>query len=127
MFCGCSGLLLLLLCGGGAWIASLIQRSQRKPGRDRFNALLIQFCSGEDQSSAQVGRIRAILLVTFADNSEHETLAADVATFAPGGKAPFHDERWLEEKFRVFLSNQGIFVPEQAREQPGVWPPPPRL
>ena len=125
--CGCFGLLTMLLLGGGVWIASLIQRGQRKPGRDRFNNLLIQFCTGEDQSAAQVGKIRAILLVTFADDSEHEALAADVATFAPGGKAPFHDEAWLEEKFRVFLAGKGIVVPEQAKEQPGVWPPPPRV
>ena len=65
---------------------------------------------------AQVGKIRAILLVTFADDSEYEQLTTDVATFAPGGKAPFHDEAWLEEKFRVFLAGRGITVPEQARE-----------
>jgi|GEM_PF-1813517 len=125
--CGCSGLLILLLLGGGVWIASLVQRGQRSSGRQRFNDLLVEFCSGEDQSLAQVNKIWAILLVTFADDSEHEALAAAVATFAPGGKAPFHDEFWLEEKFRVFLAGKGITVPEQVREQPGVWPPPPKM
>ena len=123
--CGCLGLLTLLIGGGGVWIASLVQRSQRRPGRERFNHLLMQFCSGEDQSLAQVNRIRQILLVTFADDSEHEELAAAVATFAPGGQPPFHDEAWLEEKFRAYLRGQGITVPDYGKEQPGVWPPPP--
>ncbi len=95
------------------------------PGQHHFNTLLVQFCSGEDQSIAQVNRIRQILLVTFADDSEHEELAAAVATFAPGGKPPFHDEAWLEEKFHVYLRGQGITLPEYGTEQPGVWPPPP--
>ena len=123
--CGCLMLLTLLLGGVGVWIASLVRRDQRRPGRDRFHSLLVQFCTGEDRSLAQVEKIRAILVVTFADDSEHETLAADVATFAPGGLPPFHDEAWLEERFRVFLAGRGIFVPEYAKDQPGVWPPPP--
>ena len=119
--CGCVVLLILLLGGGGVWIASLVQRSQRKPGQQYFNSLLMQFCSGEDQSIAQVNRIRQILLVTFADDSEHEELAA-VATFALGGQPPFHDEVWLEETFRAFLQGRGITISEYGKEQPGVWP-----
>ena len=125
--CGCLGLLTLLIGGGGVWAASLVQRSQRRPGQQHFNGLLMQFCSGEDQSIAQVNRIREILLVTFADDSEHEELAAAVATFAPGGQPPFHDEAWLEEKFRAYLRSRGITIPDYGKEQPGVWPPPPNL
>ena len=125
--CGYSGLLVLLVLGGGVWIASLVQRGQRSSGRQRFNDLLVEFCSGGDQSLAQVSKIRAVLLVTFADDYEHEALAGAVTTFASYGQPPFHDEVWLEEKFRMFLAGKGITVPEQVREQPGVWPSPPKM
>ena len=126
---GCFGLLALIFLGSGSGIAYFVKRKQerRNPlGRQRLNDLMADFCTGADATSVQVQRIQILLMTSFNQVSEYEQLMTDVATFAPGGKAPFHDEAWLEEKFRVFLAGKGIIVPEQAKEQLGVWPPPPR-
>ena len=93
----------------------------------RLNTLLTEFCTEADQSLAKVNQIRAILMVTFAADSEQEDLAAAAASFAPGGLPPFHHEAWLEAKFRAYLSRQGIVLPDYGPEMPGVWPPPPNL
>jgi hypothetical protein len=72
-----------------------------------------------------VQRIQILLFALFAQYSEYEELMTAVATFAPGGKPPFHDEAWLEEKFRAFLQGQDIIIPDYGKDQSGVWPPPP--
>ena len=92
-----------------------------------MNELLVDFCTGADATPVQVQRIQILLMASFGQDSEFEQLTTEVATFAPHGQPPFHDEVWLEEKFRMFLAGKGITVPEQVREQPGVWPPPPKM
>lgn len=124
------GLVALLFAGISAAVVRLSlwgRRSAEHQRRQRLNALLTEFCSGANQSLAKVNQIRAILMVTFAEDSEQEDLAAATASFAPGGLPPFHDEAWLEAKFRTYLSRQGIVLPDYGREMPGVWPPPPNL
>lgn len=120
---GCLGLLALVIFGIGGGVMRLLNgriKKRHSPERRRLNDFLIDFCTGADATSVQVQSIQRLLMTSFAGDSEYEALTTTAATFAPSGRAPFHDEAWLEEKFRVFLSNQGIFVPEQAREQPGV-------
>ena len=122
---GCLGTLALLIAAIVGGISYLSGSGRRNLERQRLNALLVEYCSGTDQSLAKVNQIRAMLMLTFAENSENEALAAATASFAPGGLPPFHDEAWLEDTFRVFLRGQGITVPDYGKEQPGVWPPPP--
>lgn len=124
---GCFGLFALLLGSISAVIVGVSHRRSKVPERQRLNTLLIEFCTGTDQSLAKVNQIRSLLMVTFTEDSEHEELAAAANSFAPGGLPPFHDEAWLEDTFLVFLGKQGIVVPAYGREKPGVWPPPPRL
>ena len=125
---GCLGLFALLIAGSGGGIALLLKRHASKrtsPERRRLNELLIDFCTGADTTSVQVQRIQILLMTSFGQDSEYEALTTAVATFAPAGLPPFHDENWLEEEFRVFLATQDIVIPSYGREQPGVWPPPP--
>ncbi len=124
------GLLALLFGGVSAAIIRLVLWRRRGPERQRhqrLDTLLMEFCHGADQSLAKVNQIRAVLMVTFADSSEQEELATVVNSFAPGGLPPFHDEAWLEERFRVYLRQRGITIPDYGKEQPGVWPPPPNI
>ncbi len=127
---GCFALLALVIAEGTGGIARLIhvRHGKRKnPERQRLNDLLIDFCSGADATRVQVQRIQILLITSFGQDSEYEELTTAVATFAPSGRPPFHDEAWLEGKFRVFLQGQGITVLDYGREQPGVWPPLPNL
>ncbi len=130
MLSGCLALLALVIAGGTGGIARLlyVRHSKRKnPERQRLNDFLIDFCTEADATRVQVQRIQILLITSFAQDSEYEELTTAVATFAPGGQPPFHDEAWLEDKFRVYLQSQGITLPDYGKEQPGVWPPPPNL
>lgn len=125
---GCFGLLALIIASGTGGIARFIHVRRRKhnnPARLRLNDLLIDFCTGADTTRVQAQRIQILLITSFGQDSEYEELTTAVATFALGGLPPFHDEAWLENKFRVFLSGQGIVLPDYGQEMPGVWPPPP--
>ena len=130
MLIGCLGLLALVFAGFTAGMAALFNRLARRGTRSErqfFDSLLLDFCTGADQSAAKVNQIRSLLMTTFAQDSEYEELTRAAASFAPGGQPPFHDEDWLTGEFRAFLSSHGIAVPEQAKEEPGVWPPPPKM
>jgi hypothetical protein len=124
---GCLGLLALLFGGMSAAVIRLSLIRRKAPERQRLNELLIEFCTGTDQSLTKVNQIRSILMVTFEEDHEHEDLLTATGSFAPGGNPPFHDEEWLEGKFRTFLRSQGIALPEYGKEKPGVWPPPPNF
>jgi len=127
---GCFGLLALIIAGGTGGIARFIHVRRNKhdnPARQRLNNLLVDFCTGVDATSVQVQRIQILLITSFGQESEYKELTTAVATFAPSGRPPFHDEAWLEERFRAFLRGQGITLPDYGKEQPGVWPPPPNL
>lgn len=112
---GCFGLLALIIAAGTGGIVRFINVRHHKhktPERQRLNDLLIGFCSGADATSVQAQRIQILLITSFGQESEYEELTTAVATFAPGGLPPFHNEAWLEDKFRVFLSGQGIILPD---------------
>ena len=93
---------------------------------DQIIRLMIDFVFGVDQSQAQVIRIHTLLLNHFLRDDQYEELMTAVASFVPGGAAPFLDEAGLSKAFRVFLWKRHISVPETPTDQTGVWPPPPR-
>ena len=127
---GCLGCLALLLAGGTVGIVQITQFMQHRrvrPERQRLHGLLVEFCTGADQSLTKVNQIQALQVTIFAHDSECEELITAAASFVPGGPPPFRDEVWLADRFRLFLRKSGIFVPEYGAEQAGVWPPPPNL
>lgn len=81
---------------------------------------------GTDRSREAVKQIHFILLHRFAHDTKYGDLAAAVDSFVPGGAAPFIDDVRLADAFRVFLRQQRIPLPDEPRDQPGDWPPPPR-
>jgi hypothetical protein len=87
---------------------------------------MTDFLLGVDRTQACVTQIHTLLLNYFLHDSQYEELMTAVASFVPGGTAPFLNEAGLSEVFRVFLYKHGVSVPEEAPDQPGVWPPPPR-
>lgn len=123
--CGCLGLLTLLFLVIGGGLVQYTRSRRIDPERQSFNALLIEFCTGADQSRVKVNQIQRLLMTTFAQDTAYEELTAAVASFVPGGQPPFHNEAWLEGTFRQFLQRSQIILPEYEKEQAGVWPPPP--
>ena len=124
---GCFGLLALIFAGISAAVIKLSFGRRKVPERRQLNLLMADFCTGVDQSRANVDKIRFLLMKTYSEDAEHEELLAAANSFVPGGRPPFHDEAWLEHKFRDYLWSQGISLPDYGQAKPGVWPPPPNL
>ena len=122
---GCFGLLALLFSGVSAAVIKLSFGRRRVPERKRLNALMTNFCAGVDQSHANVSEILLLLMKTYSEDAEHEELLVAVNSFVPGGRPPFHNEAWLQERFSDYLWSQGIVLPDYGQAKPGVWPPPP--
>lgn len=120
----CLGVFALLFGGLGAVIIRTL--GPRHRAYNEVIRLMTDFIFGVDQSSAHVTRIHTLLLNHFLHDSHYEELMTAVASFIPGGAAPFLDEARLSEVFRVFLRKRRIPVPEPPTDQAGVWPPPPR-
>ncbi len=121
---GCFALLALLLGGGSAAVIGLIFGRRRVPERKELNVLITDFCTGVDQSRANVNEIRLLLMRMYSEDAKHEELLAAVNSFTPGGRPPFHNEAWLQERFSDYLWSQGIVLPDYGLAKPGVWPPP---
>ena len=116
---------LLFAAGGGALWRSLWTRRAR-PAHDHLVNLIVGFVTSEDRSLERVAQIEALLTIKFARDRHYEELTASVVAFAPRERAAFRDEAGLVQVFRAFLKKQGVPVPDEARDQSGVWPPPPK-
>ena len=88
---------------------------------------MMAFVMGADRSRASVDEMHRILMNRFSHDTVYSDLTTAVASFVPGGAAPFYDEARLAEEFRVFLRDRKIFVPDAPQERAGVWPPPPSI
>ncbi len=120
----CLGVFALLFGGLGAVILRTL--GPRHRAYSHIIRLVTDFVFGVDQSQARVTQIHTLLLNQFLHDSRYEELMTAVASFVPGGAAPFLDEAALSEVFRDFLRKRHISVPEPPTDQPGVWPPPPK-
>jgi hypothetical protein len=123
---GCFALAALVFAAGGGALWRLLWARRARRAHDDLVRLMTDFLFGVDQSQARVTQIHTLLLNHFLHDSQYEELMTAVASFVPGGAAPFLDEAGLSEVFRVFLRKRRISVPEAATDQPGVWPPPPK-
>lgn len=120
----CLGAFVLLFGGLGAVILRTL--GPRHRAYHHIIRLMTDFIFGVDQSQARVTHIHTLLLNHFLHDSRYEELMTAVASFVPGGAAPFLNEAGLSEVFRGFLRKRGISVPEPPTDQAGVWPPAPR-
>ena len=123
---GCLGLLALLFAAGGGALWSAFWKRRVKPAYDQLIRLMIDFVFGVDRSQVRVTQIHTLLLNHFLHDSRYEELMTSVASFVPGGTAPFLDEAGLVKVFQAFLKSHKVTGPEEAPGRSSVWPPPPK-
>ena len=122
----CLGLMALLFAAGGGALWHSLWTRRARPAHDHLVRLMVGFVTGEDRSLERVAQIEALLTTTFTHDRRYEELAASVVAFAPRERAAFRDEARLMQVFRAFLKKHGVAVPDEAPDQSGVWPPPPK-